>query len=80
MTQENDRATIYEGKRMIITTVKIQKRKHHKHRINKKWAKRYGFITQERQPKGQIIVYEDTIYITEKDYHLIVDAAKQRYG
>ena len=30
-------------KYIIITKVFVQRRKHHKNRINKKWAKRYGF-------------------------------------
>lgn len=37
-----------------------QNRKHHKKRINKKWAKRYGFSTT---PKTVVLLLGDTLYM-----------------
>lgn len=69
-------AALY-GKKIIITTIKIQNRKHRKSRINKKWARRYGYTVYDRQPEGQILVFEDKIYMTENDFNRISDALKQ---
>ena len=66
MTQENDRATFYEGVRIIITTIKVPIRKHRKRRIQKKWLKLYGYVKIEKQPEGKIILYDNKLYMTEK--------------
>lgn len=49
---------------------KVQARTHKKKRINKKWAKRYGFKTYENQllENGQMIVMGREIYMNERTY------------
>lgn len=45
----------------------VQKRKHKKKRINKKWAKKYGYITEFRSVKLRdcsIVSHEDSLDIT----------------
>ena len=43
---------------IVLRDKKVQARTHKKKRINKKWAKRYGFKTYENQlfKNGQMIV------------------------
>ena len=43
---------------IVLRDKKVQARTHKKKRINKKWAKRYGFKTYENQllENGQMIV------------------------
>ena len=58
---------------IIITTRRIQNRKHHKRRINKKWAKRYGFTEYEVQEKGKPIItggrgQKQIMYMTYDDF------------
>ena len=55
--------TVYSYK-VICTTIKHQKRRHHKYRINKKWAKRYGYTYMEVQNEP-IIFMDGTIYCTK---------------
>ena len=50
--------------KVICTTTKFQKRRHHKYRTNKKWAKRYGYYYIEIQDKP-IIFMNGTIYCTK---------------
>lgn len=58
---------------VIVTTVKIQNRKHHKFRINKKWAKRYGFTYIDRQ-EPDVLIVDHTIYVTQKGYEMLLKA------
>ena len=37
------------GYTVIVTTKQVQRRRHKKKRINKKWIKRYGYITKDWQ-------------------------------
>ena len=58
------------GHPIYIATKKIQRRKHHKKRINKKWQKRYGYYEYNMIPHGEIYVMEESgvIWMTEKTY------------
>ena len=56
------------GYPICITTKEIQRRKHHKKRINKKWRKRYGVIEYNLMPHGQVFFNEvdQVFYMTKK--------------
>lgn len=58
------------GYNIIITTRKIQRRKHKKKRINKKWLKRYGYVTYDIQKFGETILDKQNmnIYMSQKTY------------
>ena len=61
--------TLLTGYPIYIATKKIQRRKHHKKRINKKWQKRYGFYEMNMIPHGQIVMMGNgVIWMTEKTY------------
>lgn len=49
--------------RVICTTKCVQNRTHKRKRINKKWAKRYGYTYYDTQPYP-IIKMQDTFYMT----------------
>lgn len=52
------------GTPVIVTTKTIQRRKHRKKRINKKWAKRYGFREIEFQNE-EIVFFDGKLYVTK---------------
>ena len=58
------------GYPIYIATKEIQRRKHHKKRINKKWRKRYGVEEFNLMPHGQVIFNEvDRVcYMTKKTW------------
>lgn len=58
------------GHPIYIATKKIQRRKHRKARINKKWQKRYGYYEYNMMPHGEIYVMERSgvMWMTEKTY------------
>ncbi len=63
----------YNGFRLIETTAitkQVQRRTHHKRRINKKWAKKYGYKTV--LDDGRIILFEDCILATPKTIKKII--------
>ena len=62
---------LYNGIPIRITTIEIQRRKHRKYRINKKWLKKYGNIEYEIQPYGTVYLYNGYLYMTKKDYKLL---------
>lgn len=60
----------YTGIPIIVTDKRKQKRRHRKKRINKKWAKRYGYI-ENNYPyieDGKAIMFKGKIYINENTY------------
>jgi hypothetical protein len=63
-----DYKTLLTGYPIYIATKEIQRRKHHKKRINKKWRKRYGMIELNSMPHGEIFFNEDDrmFYMTKK--------------
>ena len=58
---------------IVLRDKKVQARTHKKKRINKKWAKRYGFKTYENQlfKNGQMIVMGQKIYMNERTYEAL---------
>ena len=59
------------GMPIHIATKKHQNKKHHKRRINKKWAKRYGVTEYDMVPPGKPIIIDGVLYITQKDFDLL---------
>ena len=53
---------------IIVPTRKIQNRTHKKNRINKKWAKRYGFTIYERLKKGETYMIDGKLYMNQHTY------------
>lgn len=67
----------YGGFRLVETnavTKEVQRRTHRKRRINKKWAKRYGYKTVPDD--GRLIVFGDCILGTPKTVKKIITAMK----
>ena len=63
-----DYKALLTGYPIYIATKEIQRRKHHKKRINKKWRKRYGVIEYNLMPHGEIFFNEidRVFYMTKK--------------
>lgn len=53
---------------IIVPTRKIQNRTHKKKRINKKWAKRYGFIVFETLKNGETFMMDGKLYMNQHTY------------
>ena len=51
---------------VIVPTYKRQNRTHKKKRINKKWAKRYGFTEHNTMEDGQVINMNGSLYMNAK--------------
>lgn len=69
----------YMGFRLIETTTitkEVQRRTHRKRRINKKWAKRYGYKTV--LDDGRIIQCGDCIYATPNTIKKIIATTKEK--
>ena len=61
--------TLLTGYPIYIATKEIQRRKHHKKRINKKWRKIYGVIEFNSMPHGKVIMMNNgVIWMTKKTY------------
>lgn len=58
----------YNGIPIVITTIRKQKRKHRKQRINKKWAKKYGFDEFELMPDNEAALIDGKLYMQWKVY------------
>lgn len=73
-------STLLGGYTVIITTTKIQQRCHKKKRINKKWLKRYGYITSDIQKHGETVVDQEhkTMYMSQATYNDLIVAMKNR--
>lgn len=56
------------GYPIYVATKEVQRRKHHKKRINKKWKKRYGYYEINLMPHGEILFNEvdRVFYMTKK--------------
>lgn len=68
-----DYKTLLIGYPIYIATKEIQRRKHHKKRINKKWLKRYGMIELNSMPHGEVVMMDNgAIWMTKKTYQRIV--------
>jgi len=70
-----DYKAILTGYPIYIATKEIQRRKHHKKRINKKWQKRYGMIELNSMPHGEVVMMDNgAMWMTKKTY---IEFAKQ---
>lgn len=58
------------GNPIHIATKEVQRRKHPKKRINKKWRKKYGTIEYNSMPHGQVFFNEvdQVFYMTRKTF------------
>lgn len=56
---------------IIVPTRKIQNITHKKKRINKKWAKRYGFTIYELINNGETIMMNGTLYMNQYTYEAL---------
>ena len=57
------------GYPIYIATKEIQRRKHHKKRINKKWRKRYGVIELNSMSHGEVVMTDNgTLWMTKRTY------------
>lgn len=68
----------YNGFRLVETTAitkQIQRRTHHKRRINKKWLKRYGYKTV--LDDGRMIMFGDCILATPNTIKKIIATTKK---
>ena len=63
---------------IIVTTKRYQNRRHRKRRIDKKWAKRYGFTEYEVQDKP--FLYEGKLYVRQQDVEIIKKSLINRRG
>lgn len=67
---------------IYIATKEIQRRKHHKKRINKKWKKRYGMIEINSMPHGQVLMMDNgVIYMTKRTFESLkksIDIKRRR--
>lgn len=61
------------GMPVIVTTKTIQRRKHRKKRINKKWAKRYGFREIEFQDE-EVVFFDGKLYVTKSGFEKLKKA------
>ena len=61
---------LLNGMPVVITPgSKMQNRTHKKKRINKKWAKRYGYTYHEVIEDGKILICnENTLYMNQKTH------------
>jgi len=70
-----DYKALLKGYPIYIATKEIQRKKHHKKRINKKWRKRYGMIEINYMPHGEVIILEEdypVISMTKKTYRELI--------
>ncbi len=67
------------GYPIYFATKEIQRRTHKKKRINKKWAKRYGYYEINMMPHNSVVMMDNgIIWMTKKTYQeLIQEKAKK---
>lgn len=64
-----DYEALLRGYPIYIATKEIQRRKHHKKRINKKWRKRYGMIELNSMPHGEVVMMDNgIIWMTKRTF------------
>lgn len=59
----------YTGIPIIVTDKRKQKRTHRKKRINKKWAKRYGYTTYNSIEDEKVITMNGSMYVNPRTYY-----------
>lgn len=61
------------GHPIYIATQTIQRRKHHKRRINKKWRKKYGCYEVDLIPNDKAVMMPDgTLWMTKRAYEALL--------
>lgn len=64
---------LISGLPIVITTKTVQRRKHHKKRINKKWLKRYGCWEFEMLPPDiSAAIIEGTLYMKKSAFEELI--------
>ena len=72
-----DYKALLTGYPIYIATKSIQKRKHHKKRINKKWQKRYGYYELNYMPHDQVMMMDNgVIWMTKRTFEKIRSSDK----
>lgn len=67
-----DYKAILTGHPIYIATTEIQRRKHHKKRINKKWQKRYGTYEINIIPDNEVVMMDTgEIWMTKRTYEVL---------
>lgn len=65
--------TMLYGHPIHIATQTIQRRKHHKRRINKKWRKKYGCEEVDLMPDDKAVMMPDgTLWMTKRVYEALL--------
>lgn len=68
----NNFEVLLTGYPIYIATKEIQRRKHRKKRINKKWKKRYGMIELNSMPHGEVVIMDNrVIWMTKRTFEQI---------
>lgn len=64
-----DYEALLTGHPIYIATKEIQRRKHHKKRINKKWKKRYGYHEINMMPHNEVVMMDNgVIWMTKRTF------------
>lgn len=65
------------GHPIYIATKVIQRRKHHRKRINKKWQKRYGYYELNMMPHNEVVMMDDgVIWMTKRTFEQLKKGIK----
>ena len=73
-----DYEALLTGYPIYIATKEIQRRKHHKKRINKKWQKRYGMIELNNMPHGEVVMMDNgVIWMTKRTFEALVNPQEE---
>lgn len=56
---------------VVVAMSKIQVRKHKKRRINKKWAKRYGYKNSCPLKFGECVIIGDKMYMNQETFDVV---------
>lgn len=71
----------YQGFPVYIATQSIQKRKHRKKRINKKWLKRYGCYEYNMMPHNEVVMMDNhVIWMTKRTWERLQLKPKRKRG
>lgn len=64
---------------IVVPDTKRQNRTHKRKRINKKWAKRYGFTTYNTLEDGKVVqsVLDKTLYMNPRTYDTLQAELKE---
>lgn len=54
---------------IVVPDSKKQNRRHRKKRINKKWAKRYGYTTYNSIEDEKVIMMNGSMYVNPRTYN-----------